>query len=120
MVRVMARPVHQMTVDKTATSNAGMMGQSDSVMLLLTNPLMASPISASEASICFGLTDAEARLSVALCEGVSVAEYAHARGISEGTARIQLKRALAKTDSRRQSELVAKLYGAAPVTPALT
>ncbi|MDO7835571.1 helix-turn-helix transcriptional regulator [Sphingobium sp. HBC34] len=57
----------------------------------------------------FGLTCAEAQLSIALCQGLSLDQYAMRKGISVGTVRIQMKRILAKTDSRRQADLVGKL-----------
>jgi len=65
-------------------------------------PLMSVP----DVAELFGLTIAEARVTVALCEGASVGEYAVSRGISLGTARVQLKNALAKTQTHRQAELV--------------
>jgi DNA-binding CsgD family transcriptional regulator/PAS domain-containing protein len=85
--------------------------EDDAVSLVLLDPSHhpAFPIKATAA--LFGLAPAEARLAVALCRGTSVTAYAEARGISVGTARIHLKRALAKTNSRRQGELVGKLYG---------
>ncbi|MEP7008614.1 MAG: hypothetical protein ABI810_21725 [Sphingomonas bacterium] len=59
----------------------------------------------------FGLTPAEAHLAAALGTGSSVADHAAERGITIGTARIQLKQVLAKTAAGRQSELVRQLCG---------
>jgi DNA-binding CsgD family transcriptional regulator/PAS domain-containing protein len=53
-----------------------------------------------------GLSPAEARVTLALARGATVAEAAKALGVTEHTARTQLKRALARTGTRRQSELV--------------
>jgi len=46
---------------------------------------------------------------VAIGSGSSVADHAAERGITIGTARIQLKQVLAKTATGRQSELVRRL-----------
>ncbi|WP_160152291.1 helix-turn-helix transcriptional regulator [Microbulbifer sp. ALW1] len=54
----------------------------------------------------FGLTPAEARLAIALCEGNSVNEYAATLGIAVGTVRIQLKSIFSKLGVHRQPELV--------------
>lgn len=59
--------------------------------------------------LVFGLTPAESRLAAALCEGQDIAAIAAAFGISRQTARSQLKAIFAKTGSRRQAELVARL-----------
>lgn len=53
-----------------------------------------------------GVTMAEAALALALANGCSVREAAGVLRISENTARTQLKRALAKTGTHRQGELV--------------
>ncbi|MDZ4370369.1 MAG: helix-turn-helix transcriptional regulator [Phenylobacterium sp.] len=57
----------------------------------------------------FGLTNAEARLAVALCSGVSVGDYAEKAGISPLTARAHLRALFAKTRCARQAELVVTL-----------
>ncbi|CAN7398912.1 hypothetical protein ASF11_08155 [Acidovorax sp. Leaf76] len=54
----------------------------------------------------FGLTPTEARLLAALATGSSVEDYAVQRGVSVGTARVQLKQIQAKTGQHRQSDLV--------------
>jgi DNA-binding CsgD family transcriptional regulator len=57
----------------------------------------------------FALSPAESRLTVALCQGRTVNEYAAIHGVSVGTARFQLKQVLAKTQAQRQSELVRRV-----------
>lgn len=52
------------------------------------------------------LTLAEARVAAAIVEGARVADVAAQLGISVGTVRMHVKRTLAKTGCRRQSELV--------------
>ncbi|MFK4792492.1 helix-turn-helix transcriptional regulator [Sphingobium sp. ZW T5_29] len=83
----------------------------DGVALILIDPSQAPFLSAGHVTSLFGLTPAEARLAVALSQGTSLNAYADRRGVSVGTVRIQMKRILEKTDSRRQADLVGKLYG---------
>lgn len=54
----------------------------------------------------YELTKAEARMAAALVAGESVLEFSEQCGISVATARTHLKRIMAKTDTRRQSDLV--------------
>ena len=60
-------------------------------------------------AICYGLTQAEAKLAVQLAGGVSLEEAAEHLGVSIHTARTHLKAVFAKTSARRQPELVAML-----------
>ena len=53
-----------------------------------------------------GLTPAESRVAVLLAMGRSVREIARETGRTENTIRWTLKKALAKTDSTRQADLV--------------
>ena len=59
-------------------------------------------------SIVFGLTNAEARLAAAICQGHDLNTAANTFGISRQTLRSQLKAIFAKTGARRQAELVAR------------
>ncbi len=54
----------------------------------------------------YQLTGAEARVAVALSEGLSVAAIAERDSVSVATVRQQLKMVLSKTDTHRQSELI--------------
>lgn len=53
-----------------------------------------------------GLTPALARLAAALAAGETVAEQAEKAGVTQGTARNQLKELFARTGTQRQAELV--------------
>jgi DNA-binding CsgD family transcriptional regulator len=57
-----------------------------------------------------GLSSAEAQLAAALAQGTSLKTYAEASGITEGTARVQLKSVFARTGTHRQAELVALIW----------
>jgi len=54
----------------------------------------------------FSLTRAEARLALAIFEGLSSSEAAVSFGVSPNTARVQLGRIFEKTGTNRQSDLV--------------
>lgn len=81
------------------------------VALFLSEPGEALMLEPADIAALFGLTPAEAHLAAALGAGSSVADHAAERGITVGTARIQLKQVLAKTAAGRQSELVRRLCG---------
>jgi DNA-binding CsgD family transcriptional regulator len=57
----------------------------------------------------FGLTPAEAKLAAIIARGESPEQAAEQLGIARETARNQLKSVFAKTDTHRQTELVALL-----------
>jgi DNA-binding CsgD family transcriptional regulator len=76
----------------------------------------ANPLQ-SRVQRAFCLTSAEVRLTAALAEGTSLKEYAASAGITEGTARVQLKSVFAKTGTHRQAELVALFWRLAQSLP---
>lgn len=57
----------------------------------------------------YGLTQAEARLALKLCNGDTPAECAKCLNVSISTIRTQLRAVLEKTGSHRQAELLTKL-----------
>jgi len=59
----------------------------------------------------FDLTAAEVHVARAVATGASVEEIARSRGVSRETVRTQLKSVLAKTGTRRQTELALLLSG---------
>jgi DNA-binding CsgD family transcriptional regulator len=59
--------------------------------------------------LVYGLTGAEARLAVTLCEGQDLCAAAAKFGVTRHTVRDQLKTVFAKTGARRQAELVARV-----------
>lgn len=86
---------------------------SSSITLTLTSPSRAADISTDALIQLFGLTPTEACLLAALATGSSVEQYAQQRGVSVGTARVQLKSCLKKTGVQRQSELVRLVWSSA-------
>lgn len=57
----------------------------------------------------FGLSEAEAMLSIALCSGKTLDEVAIERGTTMNTIKSQLRNIFTKTGTKRQSELVSLL-----------
>ncbi|MEJ2045557.1 MAG: hypothetical protein P8X74_15470 [Reinekea sp.] len=68
------------------------------------------PLNPTEVQHLYDLTPAESSVAVALAEGQTLAEYADQKGVSIGTARIQLKSIFSKMDINRQPELVRRLW----------
>ncbi|WP_298951600.1 helix-turn-helix transcriptional regulator [uncultured Methylobacterium sp.] len=64
---------------------------------------------ASRLQTLFGLTTAEAFLAGAIASGRSLHAHARDRGVAISTVRTQLRSLFAKTETRRQGELVARL-----------
>lgn len=81
------------------------------MLLTVARPEDAVHYAPEDLALLFGLTITEAALASCLAAGGSVSEFAAARGIAEGTARLHLKRVLAKTGAGRQSELVRRIGG---------
>lgn len=76
------------------------------VLLLITDPEAAPRIESQALSTLFGLTPAEARLVSLLATGLPLPAIARRLGVSFETARTQLARARAKTDTVSQVDLV--------------
>ena len=62
----------------------------------------------AEPGLCrlYGLTPAEARVAARIAQAKSIEEIASELGVKVSTVRAQLRQVLAKTDTRRQAELV--------------
>lgn len=84
----------------------GLLHGGPQVVVFLTRPDRESQLSAEVLAALFGVTLAEAKLTVALCQGVALRDYSEGAGISEHTARNQLKAAMQKVGAKRQSDLV--------------
>jgi DNA-binding CsgD family transcriptional regulator len=79
----------------------------NSCSLVFVSDPTASPKSrAAFMRMLYGLTPTESRVADLLLEGLEVRTVAERLGITLETARFHLKRVLAKTDTRRQTELM--------------
>lgn len=63
----------------------------------------------------FGLTNAEVRVALLLAQGLSSEDMASRLGVQSNTVRGHIKQLLAKTQTRRQAQLVAWLWRCAAV-----
>lgn len=87
------------------------------VVVFVTDPERSPPVSADAMQRWLGLTPAEAALVLELLRGLRVEEAADVLHITTNTARTQLKRALVKTGTGRQAELLRLALGAPHVLP---
>jgi len=83
-------------------------------LVFVTEHRQAPPPRVDWLRVRFGLSEAEAALTVALVDGSSLKEAAARRGVRESTVRSQLRSVFRKTNTRRQSELVAKVLRGVP------
>lgn len=82
-------------------------GQSSpSVAVFISDPDLQESTSRQILGELFELTPAEANIATLLARGLSLAQVSVAQGISQHTARAQLKSIFAKTGVSRQAELV--------------
>ncbi|MXP26697.1 hypothetical protein GRI39_11690 [Altererythrobacter indicus] len=87
-------------------------------LLILAQPDMPKSADPLHLAELFALTQAEGRVAAALLAGSTIKDYADERGIAEGSARNQLKQVLSKTGSRRQTDLIRKMFHSV-LTPSL-
>jgi DNA-binding CsgD family transcriptional regulator len=77
-----------------------------SAIVVMRDPDRRASVSAHVVAQLFGLTPAEAALATLLAQGYDMEEAASALGVRRNTARSQLQSIFAKTNAKRQSELV--------------
>ncbi len=80
--------------------------RTSTVLLSVHDPDERLPASDERLRLLFNFSRAEARLAVQLLEGRSLKEGAEKLGVSINTVRSQLASLFAKTDTRRQAELL--------------
>ncbi len=104
----------------TATPFSGTLpGQSARLgaLLLISDPARETQPRTSLMRLLYKLTPSEARVSDLLLEGLDVREVSERLGLTLDSTRFHLKRVLAKTGARKQSELI-RMMLALPVTGA--
>jgi DNA-binding CsgD family transcriptional regulator/PAS domain-containing protein len=84
------------------------------VIVFITDPTLRRPLNPKTLEIQFGLSPAEARLVAGLASGTSLPQYAQQAGISYHTARTLLGRALARTETASQLDLVGLVLASQP------
>ena len=84
-------------------------------LVLIKPPFSAQPDLDRRLMQLYGLSQAEARVSISLAEGLSPADIAERRQVSEGTVRIQLKTIMGKLGCRRQTQIAAAVLSLPPL-----
>lgn len=102
--REMQQPLH-VTVLPVPESRWSMVAI-PSALVFVCDPTARPKSRAAFMKMMYGLTPAESRLADLLLQGLEVREIADRLGITIETARFHLKRVLAKTGTRRQTELM--------------
>ena len=75
-------------------------------LIFVGAPEPSMPVRERDLGRLYGLTPAESKLVAALLEGISLGDYAQARGVGLATAKTQLRHAFDKTGQNRQADLV--------------
>jgi DNA-binding CsgD family transcriptional regulator len=92
-----------------APGGAGRGRARGSVMIFVSDPEEPVNIEVAALRQLYGLTVAEARLTVQLLRGMDMPTAASSMGISINTARTLVRRSFERTDTNRQSDLVSKI-----------
>lgn len=95
-----------MPVVTSMEAHFGFLKGGPSVFLMVTDPDLQPAPPKDRLQAIFGLTGAEARLAAALVTGLTIADYVEETGLTDNTVRWTLKQIQAKTDCRRQVDLV--------------
>ncbi len=103
-----------MRVDPARIGGAGSLPGQARLMVVAANNPEVSEQHVDRLRDWFGLTHAEARMAAVLAEGGSIDDYCTLRGVSANAARFLLKGIFAKTDTKRQAQLV-QLLAASPL-----
>lgn len=74
--------------------------------VFIVDPALRPELPVDRIARFYGLTSAEAQLAVALATGQTLSEYTETAALSMNTGRWTLKQVFAKTDTRRQTEVV--------------
>lgn len=76
------------------------------IVLIITRKTEPNSLNIDLIKSLLGLTEAEAKLAIALANGNTIIEYSNHMGISKNTARNQLQSIFQKTDCNSQTEIV--------------
>ena len=98
---VLASSVRGKDVDRFAEAHLG----GAAVMLFLIDPMASAGVPDALLRDAFGLTQAEARVALAVSAGFSIPETASRLRLSSNTVKTHLGKVFAKTGSRRQADL---------------
>jgi DNA-binding CsgD family transcriptional regulator len=112
IARKSGRPPLRVLVTPLAQRPIAYSEDTPAALVFITDPEKMPLPSQQHLQRLFSLTPAEARVAMALLDGESVERLADHLGISRNTARTHLRRLFAKTNTKRQGELIRVLLGA--------
>lgn len=104
--RPSGRPAYAVMLTPAGPALVGAGKASPAVLLFVSDPGAKIVSDRKVLTELFGFSPGEARLVLALLSGTPLPEYARQTGVSYNTVRTMLARAMARTDSRSQVELV--------------
>lgn len=104
--RASGRPALHVWVTRVPTHQDPFSSHGAVAAVFVTDPAASDPLSHERLHSLYGLTPAESRLASLLADGKELRQAAEALEVSLHTVRTQLRSLFAKTDTRRQAELV--------------
>jgi PAS domain-containing protein/DNA-binding CsgD family transcriptional regulator len=112
--RPSGRRAYAVAVTPSARNLAEFGADHATALVFIIDPMQLPPVDAAALEAQFGLPPAEAKLVLALTSGVALPAYARQAGISYHTARTLLARALARTNTGSQLDLLRLVLASMP------
>jgi DNA-binding CsgD family transcriptional regulator len=104
--RPSGQPAYAVMLTPAAPSIAGRGKEAPAVLVFVSDPGGRFVSDLKVLTELFGFPPAEGRLVIALLSGMSAPDFARKAGVTHNTVRTLLARAMARTDSRSQLEMV--------------
>ncbi|MFO1070160.1 MAG: helix-turn-helix transcriptional regulator [Geminicoccaceae bacterium] len=99
-------PAYALSLVRCFAELSAVFGSDSLVLVSISDPVAVPGLDAAVLRSLWSLTAAEAQVAIALASGIDVDEVAQRQGIAVSTVRVHLRKVMAKTGTRRQSELV--------------
>lgn len=114
--RPSGQPAYAVMLTPAAPSIAGRGKEAPAVLVFVSDPGGRFVSDLKVLTELFGFPPAEGRLVMALLSGMSAPDFARKAGVTHNTVRTLLARAMARTDSRSQLEMVLLVAGTIGMT----
>jgi DNA-binding CsgD family transcriptional regulator len=108
-------PADDAGVDPRLIFSARRLSGDGDIMLSARSMSLEQPLADKDVMELFGLTQAEARVTVKLSAGMPLPDIAEAHNVNVGTLRAQLRSIYAKVGLSKQPELVAAIWRVASI-----
>lgn len=116
--RPSGKPDYAVSVVRCFADLGRIVGPRAAVLVAIADPARETSVSADALRALWQLTATEAQVALSLAAGRNLNEVAQQQGIARETARVHLKRILAKSGAHRQSELVRLILSGPGALPA--